>query len=83
MNILSIQAWGAVYTVILFAICFFIVHLLRLALYGYRTVRKKPSGKEEKPEKPEKASEPVYYIVERKKKRPKSEYSDPKRITFK
>ncbi len=83
MNILSIQAWGALYTLILFAVCAFTVHLLRLALFGYRAVKKKPDGKTDKSEAPEKSSEPVYYIVERKKKRPKTEYSDPKRISFK
>ena len=29
-----------------------------------------------------KLPEPVYYIVERKKKRPKKQYSEPKEITF-
>ena len=75
MNLLSIQAWGAFYTVILFLLCAFAVHAVRLAAIGYRSMKKQA--------RPAKKTEPVYYIVERKKKRPKSEYSDPKRIQFK
>lgn len=81
MTLLSIQAFGALYTAVLFLICAIAVHAFRLARVGYRSMKKKPPEKKAEPA-PEK-TEPVYYIVERKKKRPKSEYSDPKRIQFK
>ncbi len=84
MVLLSIQSQGAIYTVILFVLCAVFVHAFRLAKIGYKSMKKRPSDKKEPKssahaEKPE----PVYYIVERKKKRPKAEYSDPKRISFK
>lgn len=82
MELLSVQAQGALYSAILFLICAVVVHAFRLARIGYRSMKKKPAEKKASAQTREKA-EPVYYIVERKKKRPKSEYSDPKRITFK
>ncbi len=83
MSILSIQAQGAVYTVILFAICAILVHAVRLAAIGYKSMKKRSSAVKKATPETEKTAEPVYYIVERKKKRPKSEYSDPRRIQFK
>lgn len=80
MELLSIQAWGALYAAILFVLCAVTVHAVKLAVFGYRALKKKPAEKKEPP--PEQR-EPVYYIVERKKKRSKPEYSDPKRIQFK
>ncbi len=82
MQLLSVQAFGILYTVILFLLCIVIVHAVRLAVIGYRFVKSKPAEKKSSSAK-EQQPEPVYYIVERKKKRPKSEYSDPKRIQFK
>ena len=80
MILLSVQGRGAIYAVLLFLICVIIVHGVKLAKIGYRTLGKKlppePSPKQEKP------PEPVYYIVEKKKKRSKNEYSEPKRIKF-
>ena len=52
----------------------------KLAYLGYRTRGKKLPPEAPKPSEPEK--EPVYYIVEKKKKRVRSEYSEPKRISF-
>lgn len=83
MDILSIQAQGALYSAILFVICAVIVHAFRLARIGYRSMKKKPGEKKSSAAETHEKAEPVYYIVERKKKRPKSDYSDPKRITFK
>ncbi len=81
MNLLSVQGQGAVYAVILFFICIVIVHGMKLAKIGYRSLHKKLPP--EPPPKPEKKPEPVYYIVERKqKKRTKTEYSEPKQIKF-
>lgn len=83
MNLLSVQGQGFLYVLILFLCCVIVVHIVKLALLGYRTLGKKLPA--EKPKKPAKKheQEPVYFIVERKKKRPKSEYTEPKRIQFK
>ena len=75
---------------LLFALCFIGVHVLRLARIGqaYRkTLEKDEQPDKPKPEPPTKPStppqnEPVYYLVER-KKRVKSTLSEPKRIHFK
>ena len=80
MNLLSVQGRGAVYTVCLLLICIIIVHAFRLAKLGYRTLGKKLPPEKPKPKPPQ--PEPVYYLVEKKKKRPKQEYSSPKRIQF-
>ena len=79
-NLLAAPWLGGIYACIIFAACFFIVYILKLAHIGFRTRKKLPP---EKPPKPEPAPEPVYYIVEKKKKRAKAEYSEPKRISFK
>ena len=81
MNLLAIQWTGCFYAALLLFLCFVAVHIFKLAHIGYRARRNLPA---EKP-KPEKAPdpEPVYYIVEKKKKRAKAEYSEPKRISFK
>ena len=81
MNLLSVHAQGALYLFLMLLICIVIVQCVKLAILGYRTLGKKlpptkPKKKEEKPE-------PVYYIVERKKKRAKAEYTEPRRIQFK
>lgn len=69
--------WGILYLFLTFLICFILVHLIKLAYLGIKSL-KKPQEVEKKPEpKPE----PVYYIVER--KRTKKSYSNPKEIEFK
>lgn len=80
MSLLSIQSQGAVWCVFLMLVCIIVVHGIKLAMIGYRTIGKKLPP--EPPKMSEKAPEPVYYIVERKKKRAKQEFSDPKRIRF-
>ena len=80
MNLLSVQGEGFAYTLIALFICIGVIHLVRLAVIGYRAMHKKPAPP---PKKQEKTTEPVYYIVEKKKKRAKAEYSEPKRIQFK
>ncbi len=80
MILLSVQGRGAIYAVLLFLICVIIVHGVKLAKIGYRTLGKKLPP--EPPPEQEKPPEPVYYIVEKKKKRSKNEYSEPKRIKF-
>ncbi len=81
MDLLSVQGYGALYTAVIFLAVLIGVHIVKLALIGYRTRGKKLPPEQPKPKEP--APEPVYYIVEKKKKRPKAEYSAPKRITFK
>lgn len=70
---------GLVYILITFIVCFALVHIIKLAVVGFFSLRKKQPPEPEK--KPEKKTEPVYYIVE--KKRAKKTYSEPKEIQFK
>ena len=81
MNLLSVQGTGAALTIALFLFSLFIVHAIKLAKIGWRTLFKKLPPQE--PKKPEPKPEPVYFIVERKKKKAKTDYSEPKRIQFK
>ncbi len=78
MNLL-IPWLGGLYAAILLFACFVLVHILKLARIGYRARRNLPA---EKPKETPPAPEPVYYIVEKKKKRAKAAYSEPKRISF-
>lgn len=80
MNLLSVQGQGFLFTVIVFLVCVIVVHAFVLAKIGYRTLHKKLPP--EPPKEPKK-NESVYFIVEKKKKRVKSEYSDPREIKFK
>lgn len=82
---------GIFWLLFLFGCCFFTVHLIRLARIGQKHLRQtqtptehKPPVKAEKEKTPaqEPAREPIYYIVERKRKT-KSSFSDPKEIRFK
>jgi hypothetical protein len=92
--LLSTGARGALLSIFVFCLCFFCVHVAILAKRGWklsfiknRIKKEKPPIKAEKttktPPEPQKQPEPVYYIVERKKKRAKSSYSEPKEIRFK
>lgn len=84
MNILSVQGTGAILTLALLLLVVLLVHAVKLAKVGWRTLFKKLP-----PEEPTRSApkpEPVYFLVERKKKRtkkPKSELSEPKQIEFK
>lgn len=68
---------GLLYVILTFIISFIMVHLIKLAIVGFLSTKKKPKS-EPAPQK----SEPVYYIVEKKRAR-KSTYSAPKEIEFK
>ncbi len=83
MNFLSVsmQAQGFLWTLSLFLLCVITVHAIKLAIVGYRSIGK--NLPEEQPKPPEKKPEPVYFIVERKKKRSKTEYSAPREVSFK
>ena len=78
---------GVIWIVLLFALCFFGVHILKLARIGWEAP-KTPLKEEKKEEKVEEkkalaTQEPIYYIVERKTRRAKSSYTEPKQIRFK
>lgn len=72
---------GLLYLFLTFAICFILVHTIKLAYLGFKLSRKKCSPHKEKIEHPP-APEPIYYIVEKKRSK-KSTYSEPKEIKFK
>ena len=74
---------GVLYLFLTFAVCFILVHLIKLAYLGLLSLKKKPEPPKVQP-KNEKQSEPepVYYIVEKKRSR-KSSYSTPREIEFK
>ncbi len=76
MNALSVQWQGFFFLLLLLMACAVLVHLVRLALLGYRALMRRA-----RPQPP--AQDPVYFLVERKKKRAKAEYGAPKKITFK
>ncbi len=88
MNTLLLSStFGIFWLTLLFALCFAGVHILKLARLGqkYRKneqrEREEPVKKEEEPP-PKTEAEPIYYIVER-KKRVKSNFGEPKQIRFK
>lgn len=86
-NLLSATpALGVLWLILLFIVCFCGVHIARLVRFGWLYQKKnEPKPSEEKKEKapePKPSAEPVYYIVERKRKTRQS-YSEPKEIRFK
>ena len=91
--LISLPTQGFLCLLFLFAFSFFCVHLVKLALLGAESLQKTTSEPSEPPKPPERkeektaptpqAQEPVYYIVEKKTRRPKSSYSEPKQINFK
>lgn len=78
---------GFLWFIFLFAVCFFGVHVFRLALIGIESVRQNPVPPQEKIEEKkapaEQPQEPIYYIVERKTRRKKASFGEPKEIRFK
>lgn len=76
-----LSVFGGVVSALLFLICFILVLLCRYARIGYLSTRKQKDKPQEK--KPEPKAEPVYYLVERKRKAPKKQYGEPKEIKFK
>lgn len=85
---------GVLWLTLLFGLCFFGVHIARLVRFGWLYQQKQeteqPKDEKEKNEKketapqPKPSAEPVYYIVERKRKRTaRPSYGEPKEIRFK
>lgn len=92
MNILSSTASGGVigffWAIILFFLCFLAIHsikLIRLGLKALNEPKNEPIQQEKKPadRKSGAEKEPIYYIVERKKRRAKTSYTEPKEFRFK
>ena len=73
--------------IILFILCFFAVHGVKLARLGLSTLKKEePKAQEKKPaDQSSGAKEQVYYLVEKRKRRAKrkTDYSTPKEFQFK
>ena len=89
--LISLPIKGMLWTILLFLVCFFGTHVIILARLGWEyqqrnatpTVEKSEEKAEEKKAPPEKQAEPIYYIVERKTRRAKPTYGEPKQINFK
>ena len=89
--LISLPIKGMLWTTLLFLVCFFGTHVIILARLGWEyqhrnvtlTAEKNEEKTEEKKAPPEKQAEPIYYIVERKTRRAKSTYGEPKQINFK
>ena len=77
---------GMFFCLLLFVFCFSGVHILRF-VQKTPTNKKTPLAQPQKaPEEKEKqtpSQEPVYYIVERKQRRSKPRYGEPKEFRFK
>ena len=96
-SLLSAHTWlGILWLFLLFGACFLLVHIARLVKFGWKyhkgndapassTEPAKPAKPPEK-EKPTPTGnppqEPIYYIVE-KKRRAKTSFGEPKQIRFK
>ena len=76
------EAIGILYLAILFVACFVFVHMVKLAVIGFKSVRKKPGEKPQPEPEKKKEPQPVYYIVEKKRARSKATYSKPREIKF-
>lgn len=87
--LLGLPFQGCIWLVALFFAFFIGAHVVKLAKEGWQTRRKQekqvePSPTETKKEtpNPSPSQEPVYYIVEKKRRRPKRDYGEPKPIRF-
>lgn len=93
--LISFPVKGMLFTFLLFSVCFIGIHVLILARLGWEWQQRSLESTDDKPEKKieekaeekktpsEKQTEPIYYIVERKTRRAKSTYGEPKQINFK
>ncbi|MDE6505289.1 MAG: hypothetical protein K2L42_05390 [Clostridia bacterium] len=69
---------GILYLFLTFIFCFILVCFAKLAFIGIKSMKKQP----EEEKKPTPKTEPVYYIVEKKRAK-KANYSEPKEFQFK
>ena len=83
---------GILWLSLIFGLCFLSVHIARLVRLGWLyqknalkpTEQEQPSTeKKETAPQPKPSAEPVYYIVERKRKPRQASYGTPKEIRFK
>lgn len=89
--LIALPVKGFLWTILLFLICFIGTHVIILARFGWEFQQQNTPAKPEKTEEkieekktpPEKQAEPIYYIVERKTRRAKPAYGEPKQINFK
>lgn len=90
--LLSAFPLGFISLIVMFLLCFGGVHIIKLAKLGWdsrnhekpkNTPVSKPADSIKEKAPASQPQEPVYYIVERKKKRPKTSYGEPKEIRFK
>ena len=87
--LISLPIAGLFWTLFLFIFCFGGVYVAELVKLGWAYKTQSPPEKNTTPpERQEKApaekpQEPIYYIVERKKRLPKSGFEDAKPFTFK
>ena len=90
ISLLSTPFFGFIWLGLLFGVCFALVHIAKLVRLGRKYQKSqltpadppKPKTEEKQSASAPKAEEPVYYIVER-KKRVRSSFSEPKQIRFK
>ncbi|MBO5027321.1 MAG: hypothetical protein IJY63_00715 [Clostridia bacterium] len=73
---------------LLFLLCFVGVHAAKFAVRGWRLYDRSqpqnPTKNQEKPPAPQPTPvEPIYYIVEKKRRRSRPSYGEPKEIRFK
>ena len=82
--LLSTPVKGLFWCIFLFVLCLVGVHIARLVQMGWTTQfpKKAPPPPPEKKTPAEKPQEPVFYIVERKTRKPKPAYGEPKPIQF-
>ena len=93
--LLSAALQGGFWTVALWIFCFVGAHVVKLAKYGWKYQNEQtkktqppPTAEQKSEEENKKApaqtpQEPIYYIVERKQRKSKPRYGEPKEIHFK
>jgi len=89
--VISLPVKGMLWFLLICLLCLFGVHITQLAKLGWQYKKRKsvkttqpaPEPKKEDKKAPiEKQPEPIYYIVEKKTRRAKATYGEPKPIDF-
>jgi hypothetical protein len=90
-NILTSALSGGIWVILLFAFCFALIHIVKLAMIGYGAYKRaQKKDDEETPSptaernSPPPAPSPIYYLVEKKrvKRKPEQQFEEPKKINF-